>query len=196
MIEKTANLAATQEALRGAYKEQHEGVLPMIKRSLATLAVTGLALATPAAAFAINTDYPAPAPALSCSTAQAAPGSTFTCTATGQLNADAILTTDFPGATAEIAGTDTKTQALSTPTSNVNEGTTTFSITAPSIEGDITITLSVNQQSPDGVAVEVSSELSGTGFDSMPLAVGAGVLLVAGAAVVFVAARRRSAQNA
>jgi hypothetical protein len=155
-----------------------------------------MALAVPAAAFAINTDYPAPPPALTCDTAQVAPGATFNCEVTGQLNADAILTTDFPGATAEIAGTDTKTQALSTPTSNVNEGTTTFSITAPTIEGDITITVSVNGESPDGVAVEVASELSGTGFDSMPLAVGAGVLLVAGAAVVFVAARRRSAHNA
>jgi hypothetical protein len=48
-----------------------------------------------------------------------------------------------------------------------------------------------------GTATESGSddELSSTGFENAGLAAGAGALLVAGAATVYVAARRRSAQN-
>lgn len=157
----------------------------MIKRSLATLAVTGLAFAAPVAAFA-STDYPVPPPGLTCSTAQAAPGSSFTCTVTGDPAADATLTTTFSGADAAIAGTVTSAPRLVGATGAV------FTITAPTIEGTIGISAVVGQVSAGTADVDVAEELSGTGFNGMPLAVGAGVLLVAGASVVFVAARRRS----
>jgi hypothetical protein len=45
-------------------------------------------------------------------------------------------------------------------------------------------------------AVPSSKQLSSTGFDSMPLAVGGGVLVLVGAGAVVVARRRRSAQLA
>jgi hypothetical protein len=165
------------------------GVFFMIKRSLAVLAVAGIALAVPATAMA-TTEYPAPEPTLTCSTTQAQPGTDFECIVTGDEGADAQLQTTFSGADAEIAGT--ATSAVKT----ITGGEASFTVTAPTIEGTIGITAIV-----DGVplstsaSVDVSEELSSTGFDSMPLAIGAGALLVAGAAVVFVAARRRSSQN-
>ena len=157
----------------------------MIKRSLATLAVTGLAFAVPVAAFA-STDYPVPPPGVTCSAAQVAPGATFTCTVTGDPVANAVLTTTFSGADATIAGTVNSAPRLVGATGAV------FTVTAPTIEGTIGISAVVGQEPAGSVEVEVAAQLSGTGFDGTPLAVGAGVLLVAGAAVVFVAARRRS----
>jgi len=160
----------------------------MIKRSLATLAVTGLALAVPVAAFAA-TDYPAPPPGLTCSTTQAAPGTTFTCTITGEDGDNAQLQTTFSGADATIAGT------VTSAAKTITAGEANFTVTAPSIEGTIGISGIINEVAFATADVDVAEELSGTGFDGMPLAVGAGVLLVAGAAVVFVGARRRSAAN-
>ena len=160
----------------------------MIKRSLATIAVTGLALAVPVAAMA--TTYPAPEPTLTCDTAQAAPGTTFECIITGEDGDSAQLQTTFAGANAEIAGT------VTSAAKTVAGGEASFVVTAPSIEGTIGVTGILNQVAFDTADVEVAEELSGTGFDGMPLAIGAGALLVAGAAVVFVAARRRSNTNA
>ena len=166
----------------------------MIKRALAALAVTGVAFAIPVAASA-STDYPVPPPELTCSSAQAAPGSDFTCTLTGDPSAEATLTTTFSGADAAIAGTVTSAPRLVGATGAV------FTITAPVIEGTIGISAVVGQASAGTASVDVAlavadDGLSGTGFTGMPIAVGAGVFLVAGAAMVFVASRRRSDVNA
>jgi len=160
----------------------------MIKRTLAVIAVTGLALAVPAAAFA-GTEYPAPEPTLTCDPPQTTPGGTVDCVITGEDGDEAQLQTTFSGADAGIAGTVTSDVKI------IAGGEAAFTVTAPSIEGTIGISGILNGVAFDTADVVVAEELSATGFDSMPLAVGAGVLLVAGAAVVFVAARRRSAAN-
>jgi len=159
----------------------------MIKRSLATLAVAGIAFAVPVAAQA--TTYPAPVPTLTCSTAQAVPGASFQCVITGSDGDSAQLQTTFSGANAEIAGT------VTSAAKTIAGGEASFTVTAPAIEGTIGISGIINGAAFDTADVDVAAELSGTGFDSMPLAIGAAALLVAGASVVFVAARRRSAAN-
>ncbi|MGC4175649.1 hypothetical protein [Demequina sp.] len=162
----------------------------MIKRSLATVAVAGLTFAAPVAAFA-GTDYPAPEAGVTCDSTQVAPNESFNCTVTGEgTNAALQATTSGENASIDIAGTETSAD------NPLVDGEASFVVTAPSVEGTIGITGLIDGEAVGTADVDVAEELSGTGFDSMPLAVGAGVLLVAGAAVVFVGARRRSAQNA
>lgn len=160
----------------------------MFKRTIATIIVAGAAFAAPVAASA--TPYPAPDSDLTCAAAQVAPGESFGCTITGPDGASAQLQTTFSGADAEIAGT------VTSDAKTITDGEANFTVTAPTIEGVIGITALV-----DGVAIEstaavdVAAELSGTGFTGVPLAVAAGALLAAGAAVVFVAARRKSSAS-
>ena len=160
----------------------------MIRRTLATVAVAAAALAVPVAASA--TQYPAPEPGLTCTASQVAPGESADCTITGPDGAAAQLQTTFSGADAEIAGT------VTSAAKTITDGEATFTVTAPTIEGTIGVTGIIDGVAFATASVEVAEELSSTGFDNMGLAVGAGALLVAGASVVFVAARRRSAQNA
>ncbi len=161
----------------------------MITRALAAVAVAGIALAVPVTASAVT--YPADDATLECSATQVAPNESFECTITAEGATEAQLQATTSGENASIAGTVTSAPK------DITSGTADFTVTAPSVEGTIGLTAIV-----DGVAVDETAtvtvagdSLSGTGFDSTPLAIGAGVLLVAGAAVVFVAARRRSAQN-
>jgi len=160
----------------------------MIRRALAAVAVAGIALAVPVTASAVT--YPADDATLECSATQVAPNESFECTITAEGATEAQLQATTSGENASIAGTVTSAPK------DITSGTADFTVTAPSVEGTIGLTAIV-----DGVAVDetatviVSDQLSGTGFDSTPLAIGAGVLLVAGAAVVFVAARRRASQN-
>ena len=160
----------------------------MIRRALAAIAVAGVALAVPVAASAVT--YPADDATLECTATQVAPGESFECTITAEGGTEAQLQATTSGENASIAGTVTSAPK------DITSGSADFTVTAPSVEGTIGLTAIV-----DGVVVEqtatvvVSDQLSGTGFDSLPLAIGAGVLLVGGAAVVFVAARRRSSQT-
>jgi hypothetical protein len=164
----------------------------MIKRLLATIAVAGLALAVPAAAFA-GTEYPAPEPTLTCDTAQVALSATFACTVTGEDGATVQLQTTFDGEDAPVAIAGT---VISDETT-IASGEANFVVTAPGSEGTIDIVAFVDGEELSATAaVEVVDELSGTGFDGMPLAIGAGALLAAGAAVIFIAAARRNRENA
>jgi len=160
----------------------------MIRRALAAVAVAGVALAVPVTASAVT--YPADDATLECSATQVAPNESFECTITAEGGTEAQLQATTAGENASIAGTVTSAPK------DITSGTADFTVTAPSVEGTIGLTAIV-----DGIVVDetatviVTDQLSVTGFDSTPLAIGAGVLLVAGAAVVFVAARRRSSQN-
>jgi len=160
----------------------------MIKRVLATVAVTGMLFVVPAVAFAAS-PYPAPDQTLKCSTAQAPPSTTFTCTITGTNGDAAQLQTTFDGADAAIAGTVTSSPRT------IAGGKATFTVTAPAIPGTIGISGIINQVTFDSASVDVADELSSTGFDGMPIAVGAAVLLVAGAGIIVVGARRRSRER-
>ncbi|WP_062311238.1 hypothetical protein [Demequina rhizosphaerae] len=168
----------------------------MIARTIATVALAGAAVLAPSAAFAADT-YPDAADSLTCSTTQTPVNSTFTCTIEGPNDSMAQLQTTFSGGDAEIAGTVTSAEKTIT----ANEAS--FTVTAPAVTGTIGITGIIDGTAVDTAAVDVvaadvasdSGELSGTGFENAGLAAGAGVLLVAGAVTVFVAARRRAAAN-
>ncbi|WP_062387906.1 hypothetical protein [Demequina iriomotensis] len=171
----------------------------MIVRTVATAALgTAIALA-PAVAASAET-YPAPEGSLTCSVTQIPVDQTFTCTITSTGDY-AQLQTVFSGDDATIAGTVTSAEVAL-------DGTADFTVTAPSIVGTIGITGIVDGEAIDTASVEVVAEdtggtttgvagaggggLSGTGFENEGLAIGAGVLLVAGAATVYIAARRRA----
>jgi hypothetical protein len=163
----------------------------MIRKTLAAVAVAGATFAVPAAAFAAPT-YPADTASIECSALQVPVNDTFTCTVTSpDGGTNVTLTVTASVGTPTVAAADSATKPL--------VGTEAqFTVTAPGEVSDLIISADVDGNAvPGSVTVEVldEDELSGTGFDSMPLAVGAGVLLVGGAAVVFAAARRRSAQN-
>ena len=169
----------------------------MIARTLAATALAGAAVLVPTAAFAET--YPAPADSLTCSAAQVAPGSTFSCVFGGPNGAEAQLQATTSGDNATIAGT------VTSEVKTIADNTASFTVTAPATAGTIGVTAIIDGAAADTAAVAVVSgtgtasgsdeELSSTGFENAGLAAGAGALLVAGAATVYVAARRRSAQN-
>lgn len=163
----------------------------MIRRTLAVGALTLVASAVPAVAFAGS--YPAPQDSLSCSASQVLPGGTLTCAIGGPEGSSAQLQVTTSGANASIAGTVTSEQKV------ITDGSATFTVTAPDESGTLGLTALI-----DGVAVDTSTaiaaaageELSATGFQSTGLAIGAGALLVAGAGAVVIGARRRARVDA
>lgn len=167
----------------------------MIARTFASVALAGAVVLAPTAAFAET--YPAPDDALTCSATVVDQGQTFDCTVEGPNGASAQLQTTTSGDDATIAGT--VTSAPKTIVNNVAE----FTVTAPGTAGVIGISAIINGEAVDTASVSVAAatggtdeELSGTGFENAGLAIGAGVLLVAGATTVFVAGRRRANTNA
>lgn len=167
----------------------------MIARTFASVALAGAVVLAPTAAFAET--YPAPEDALTCSATVVDQGQTFDCTVEGPNGASAQLQTTTSGDDATIAGT--VTSAPKTIVNNVAE----FTVTAPGTAGVIGISAIINGEAIDTASVDVvaadaaaDDELSSTGFENAGLAIGAGVLLVAGATTVFVAGRRRANANA
>ena len=164
----------------------------MIRKTLAAAGIAGALVMAPTAAFAVGT-YPAPADALTCSTTQTPVSTVFNCTIEGPNGSAAQLQTTFSGGDATIAGTVTSAEK----TIAANEAN--FTVTAPGTTGVIGITGIIDGVAIDTASVDVIAEtstggdgsLSGTGFENAGLAVGAGVLLVGGAAAIAVAARRR-----
>ncbi|SEJ40535.1 hypothetical protein SAMN05421637_1738 [Demequina mangrovi] len=167
----------------------------MIARSIATVALAGAAVLAPTAAFAET--YPAPEGALTCSVTEVPVSTAFTCTGTSTDGEEAVLQATTSGEDAVIAGT------VSSAVEDITSGSVTWDVTAPSEVGTIGFTLVIDGTAVDTATVNVvatstsggSGSLSTTGFENAGLAIGAGALLVAGAATVYIAARRRSAQS-
>ncbi|WP_156165413.1 hypothetical protein [Demequina rhizosphaerae] len=164
----------------------------MLARTFAAAALAGAVVLAPTAAFA--EDYPAADAALTCEATQVPVTTQFDCVGTGPDGASAVLQATTSGDNATfIAGT------VSSEAKTVVDGEVTWTVEAPSTAGTIGFTLIVDGEAVDTATVDVvagtTDELSGTGFENVGLAAGAGVLLVAGAATVFVAARRRASQN-
>ncbi|WP_062530173.1 hypothetical protein [Demequina rhizosphaerae] len=167
----------------------------MIARSIAATALAGAVALAPTAAFGYGSEDAA----LTCSATQVTVTQQFECVGTGPEGASAALQATTSGENATfIAGTVTSAEKT------VVDGEATWTVEAPSTAGVIGFTLLVDGEAADTATVDVvadsaasgSDELSSTGFENTALAAGAGVLLVAGAATVFVAARRRASQNA
>jgi len=177
----------------------------MIRRTIVIAAVAAAVAAAPVAAYAAET-YPAPEDSASTSTTIVAPGVSFVVTVEGPTGSLAQIQAIFPGTSDfTIAGT------VTSPVKVIANNEANFTVTAPNESGVMGITVLIDGEpvdtlsitivaeagtGTDGAAVAGGDELSATGFENSGLAIGAGVLLVAGAGAVFVAARRRSAQNA
>jgi hypothetical protein len=72
----------------------------------------------------------------------------------------------------------------------------TYSIKAFNAAGALVSSQVITIGEPEsGAATNTGKNLSDTGFEGMPLAIGGGVLVLAGIGAVFVAKRRRSAQT-
>ncbi|MEP7017890.1 MAG: hypothetical protein ABI899_07715, partial [Actinomycetota bacterium] len=69
-----------------------------------------------------------------------------------------------------------------------------YTLTATNASGAVVSTQTLTVHSVSAAGVAPSGQLSFTGFDGLPLAVGGGVLVLAGAGAVLVARRRKSAQ--
>ncbi|MDN4484179.1 hypothetical protein [Demequina lignilytica] len=164
----------------------------MIRKTIAALALAGAMVLAPVAAQAAPVTYPASEYTITCSVTTVAAGKTFECTVTGPNGGTLELRVTLPGG-----------KVITVKPTSFTTDSATFSLTAPSELGVLGVT-AVSEGSTVGTAtVDVvsastgtDSGLASTGFENTGLAIGAGALLVAGAATVFVAARRRQMQDA
>ena len=162
----------------------------MIARTFASVALAGAVVLAPTAAFAET--YPAPADSLSCSATQVEVGVEVTCTVGGPNGSEAVLQVTFPGEGTTTYGPVT-----------IVDNVATFTFTAPTTVGVLGVSALIDGEAVDTATINVvaadaaaDDELSSTGFEIAGLAIGAGVLLVAGATTVSGAGRRRANTNA
>jgi hypothetical protein len=156
----------------------------MIRRIVLAVAAAVALTLVPAAAMA----YEAPGFTFSVSDATPATGVPFT----------AVITGAVPGSVVTLTVTGVAGQTL-TATANAS-GAATFTVTL-NAAGAYTLTatnaagavLGTQVVTVAAAAAAAVPALSSTGFDGMPLAVGGGVLVLAGAGAVVVAKRRKSA---
>ena len=165
----------------------------MVRRALLTAAAAAALVAFPAAAMAYdapgyNTTVTDPTPAIgqafTVTTDGNAPGEQLTLTVTSNpasISNDSIV---VAGSKALAKTADASGNVSWTVTLNA-AGTYTLAITnaAGQLVGDEVVT----------VAAAAGPALSDTGFDGMPLVLGAGALVALGATAVVVARRRREA---
>lgn len=160
----------------------------MIRRTIAAAGAAGVLALTPAIAFADT--YPPVSEALMCEDLELAPDESATCFVYGPEGGLAEVTFSHPTGTptAEyVAGSVTVSGAITGTDAE-------FEVTAPNELGTISVTATVDGQATNAVAIAVVAEdasLPRTGFENAGLAIGAGALLVGGAAAVAIAARRR-----
>lgn len=155
----------------------------MIRRIVLAVAAAVALTLVPAAAMA----YEAPGFTFSVSDATPATGIPFTAVITGAEPGSVVTLTITGGqvltATANASGVATFTVTLN--------AAGVYTLTATNAAGEVLGTQTVTVAAAAAAAVPA---LSSTGFDGMPLAVGGGVLVLAGAGAVAVARRRKSAQ--
>ena len=183
----------------------------MIRRSIAVGALAAAIIAFPTAAMA--EEYPAGEASLVCDATVVTAGDEFGCKVVTDYGDEGHIQVSSPVCDVAIAGTVT-----SAPKS-VASGEAPYVVdTTEGCSGMLDITGYVDGE-PVGVAqvqviaggvldeevveeegtlsaggvVTAEETLSATGFESLPMAVGAGVLLLAGVGVVMVAARRTAA---
>lgn len=163
----------------------------MVRRALLTAAAAVALVALPAAAMA----YDAPGYTTTVTDPTPAIGQAFTLTTDGQTAGEQLIltVTSDPASigndkiavagSRSLAKTADADGAASWSITLSAAGTYTLAVTnaAGQLVGDETVT----------VAAATGPALSDTGFDGMPLAIGAGALVALGAAAVVVARRRR-----
>ena len=163
----------------------------MIRRALLVAAAAVALILVPSVAMA---DYEAPGFTSSVSDSTPAVGQSITVTINGgAANANKVITlastclsTSPLTATANASGVASFTFTLS--------AAGVYTLTATNASGAVVSTQTITAHAVSAAGVAPSGQLSFTGFDSLPLAVGGGVLVLAGAGAVLVARRRKSAQ--
>jgi len=165
----------------------------MVRRALLTAAAAAALVALPAAAMA----YDAPGYATTVTDPTPAIGQAFTLTTDGQTAGETLTltVTSDPASigndkiavagSRSLAKTADASGAASWSITLSAAGTYTLAVTnaAGQLVGDETVTVAA--------AAVAGPALSETGFDGMPLAIGAGALVALGATAVVVARRRR-----
>ncbi|MBO3088797.1 LPXTG cell wall anchor domain-containing protein [Cellulomonas dongxiuzhuiae] len=173
-----------------------------ISRTVATAVLAGALALSPAVAFAYGAeDYTNTGTA---SDTTPAVGESFTITVTGPANTAVVLTvtsnpTSLPDSAISIAGT----RSLTKNTDAAGTAVFTVTLTQPGsytavvtdgVSGEVlsTQTFSVAATGP-GASASAGGQLSATGSNALPIALGAGALLLAGAGGVVYAKKRRQA---
>ena len=155
----------------------------MIRRIVLAVAAAVALILVPSAAMA----YQAPGFTFTVSDTTPATGVPFTAVVTGAEPGTVVTLTVTGGqtftATANASGVATFTLTLS--------AAGVYTLTATNAAGVVIGTQTVTVAA---AAASVVPGLVDTGFDGMPLAIGGGVLVLAGAGAVLVARRRKSAQ--
>lgn len=168
----------------------------MIRRKVLIVAAAAALVLAPSAAFGYGaTDYTDKG---TVSDTTPTVGQSFTVTVQGPANASVTLTITSPDSIPDSAITIAGTKSL-TKTTNA-AGTAVFTVTL-SAAGTYTLvatdTVSGAVLSTQAVTVAAAAGTTGslatTGTDALPIALGAGALVLAGAGAVVVAARRRGA---
>lgn len=173
-----------------------------ISRTVATAVIAGaLALAPTAASAYVPSDYSN----VTASTLSPGVGSPFIITIQGPINADVTLNiTSVSAAIPDSAITIAGTRSL-TKTTNA-EGVASFTVTLAQAgtynavvtdagTGAVIRTLTLDVAAASGTSTS-GGQLSSTGSDALPIALGAGALLLVGAGGVAFAKRRRQSVNA
>ncbi|WP_062465398.1 hypothetical protein [Demequina soli] len=145
---------------------------------------------------------------MGCTVTTVAAGGSFSCTITGPEGSKAQLQVTTPGGNAAIKGT------VTSAAKTIRSAGARFDVTVPeTVSGNVSVTAIVDGEAvssaritsvrtvsavsevraPADAGAPSGSTLSATGFDGGAMALGAGFLLVAGAASVVIAARRSSA---
>jgi hypothetical protein len=168
----------------------------MIRRALLVAAAAVALILTPSVAMAYN------APGFSSSVSDSTPsiGQSTTVTVNGAGAGEMIKL---------VITSASSTRSMSQKASASGVAAFTFTLSAAGTykveafnsagalvsDQSITVASQANSGVPSGTSgVPSSTKLGTTGFDGMPLAVGGGILVLAGAGAVLVARRRRSAQ--
>lgn len=167
-----------------------------VRRAVASAAIVGALVLSPSVAFGYGAeDYTDTGTA---STTTPAAGQSFTITVVGPPGADVTLTItssgNIPDSAIQIAGTKSLTRTTDAAGSAVftvtlSQAGTYTAVVTDAASGEVLSTQTF--QVAGSVAEAPGADLSSTGSEVLPLALGAGAVLVLGAGAVAYANKRR-----
>ena len=176
-----------------------------ISRTVASAVLAGALALSPTVAFAYGaSDYTNTGTA---SDTTPAVGESFTITVTGPASTPVVLTitsnpASLPDSAITIAGTRSLTKNTDAAgnaafTVTLNQAGTYTAVVTDGVSGEVLSTQTFGVAAgAGGTAAASGSDLAVTGSSTLPLALGAGALLIAGAGGVVYAKKRREGVNA
>ncbi|WP_444663108.1 peptidase [Cellulomonas sp. CW35] len=171
-----------------------------VRRAVASAAIVGALVLSPSVAFGYGAeDYTDTGTA---STTTPAPGQSFTIRVVGPAGADVTLTitssANIPDSAIQIAGTKSLTRTTDASgvavfTVTLNQAGTFTAVVTDTESGEVLSTQTF--QVAGSIAEAPGGNLSSTGSEVLPLALGAGAVLVLGSGAVVYARRRQHAHG-